>query len=113
MAEGIIATFFEIWETVLAVLLLLIISGGILYVYSPDLIKLKTLNNELSYIASIKGSKTYQIALEVKDLDKIEIENNKNQNQITLKIGDKTTTTKNYIGTNIEITKENNKILIS
>jgi hypothetical protein len=112
MAEGIIATLFEIWETVLAVLLLLIISGGILYVYSPDLIKSKTLNNELSYIASIKGNKNYQITLEVEDTENIEVENNKNQNQITLKIGDKTTT-KNYIGTNVEITKENNKILIS
>jgi hypothetical protein len=112
MAVGLIATIFEIWETVLAVLLLLVVSAGIITVYNPDLIHAKTLNNELSYIASIKGDKNYQISLEIENSEDITLENNQNQNQIILQVGDKKTT-KKYIGTNIEITKENNQILIS
>jgi hypothetical protein len=112
MAEGIIASIFEIWETVLAILLLLTVSAGIIIVNEPDLIHSKTLNNEISYISSIKGNKNYQISIDIEDSEKIELENNQNQNQIILKVGDKSTT-KKYIGTNIDIKKENDKILIS
>ena len=112
MAEGIIASIFEIWESVLAVLLLLTVAGGIIAVNNPDLIHSKTLNNELSYITSIKGNKNYQITLDIEDSENIEIENNQNQNQITLKVNGETTT-KKYIGTNIKIKKENNQIIIS
>ncbi len=112
MAEGLIANIFEIWETVLAVLLLLTVATGIFFVHSPNLIYAKTLNNEISYIASIKGDKNYQIALETDIPNIISIENNQNQNKVTVTVLDKSTT-KSYIGTNIEITKENDKILIS
>lgn len=112
MAIAMITSLFEIWETVLAVLLLLAISVGIIFVYSPDLIQAKTLNNELSYIASIKGDKDFQIVLNLEKAEDVKLENNKDLSSIKLTVGDKSTT-KQYIGTDIEITKENNQILIS
>ena len=107
-----IATLIEVWETTLAVLLLIIISGGIIMVYSPDLIHAKTLNNEISYIASIKGNKDYQITLDLKKPDEINLVNNKKQNEIKLTVDSKSTI-KKYIGNNTNIEKNGNQIIIS
>ncbi len=112
MAVGIIATLFEIWETTLAVLLLLLISSGIIYVYSPDVIHAKTLATEISYIASIKGNKDYQIALDIEKEKEILIENSKNENTVSVYVSN-SIRKKNYIGNNTEIKKQGNQILIS
>jgi len=110
MAEGIIAQIIELWEIALPVILFLLIGSAILFISDTDLIKSKTLNNEISYIAAIKGNKNYEISIELTDPEEIKISSI--ENQITLDINGKESTNE-YIGTNINFEKKENKIILS
>ena len=106
-AVALTSTLYEIWEMTLAVLLLLVISAGILYVHSPDSVHAKTLANEISYISSIKGDKNYQISLDIEKSKEILIENYPDKNTVSVNVGN-TVREKKYIGTNIKIVKNDN-----
>lgn len=111
MALGTIPPLIEIWETTLAVLLFLVIGGAITLVYNPDIITAKTLDNELSYISTLKSGKDFEISMNSEKINNLKINSNK-ENEIIVEVGSKEVT-KNYIGEQVKITQESDKIIIT
>jgi len=108
--EGINRSIFEIFEIILAVSLLLLISTAIILTNKPNFIYASLIASETSQISDIINKNT-KISINYNQnniKDNFNIKNNQNTNQIEVSFKDKSIAKTNYIG-NKDITISNNK----